>query len=382
MAGDNFIYKEVMDYVAKQGNLDNAFDLMARMSREVGQGSQGSQFSDYFYGFNRNFQGTPLPSFTEMQGMVFFSRPKLNLSYDNIMGYRPMTVLGSAVENSYQRAVRVMLDPIGALTGANPIKAPGLVDPRMAYMPLLSNACVNIAGWPDIGLSAYTTPEGMAKESWLMADGVAEFNGRFDLTATFDNVKGNPLTLLLHSWIMYIGAIRQGFMEPYMINVMRNVMDYFTRIERYTFDQTGRKIEQWSHTGASFPSNLSIGNYFNYNRDEVYNQDNKQISVTWVSVGAVYNDPIQLREFNMRVVMFNADMADDRRKSRYIQIPFEDRQLTNYNGYPRINEQTMEMEWWIDRDDYKRLIAGNLARSTEIISVTNTNTSSKVGIDA
>lgn len=382
MASDDFLYSELLSYVAKQGGLETAFDLMARMSREVGQGSQGSQFSDYFYGFNRTFQGTPLPSYRELQGMIFFSRPKLNLSYDNIMGYRPMTVLGSPIENSYQRAVRVLLDPIGSLTGSNPVKCSGLIDPRLAYMPILSNACVNCSGWPDIGLSSYTTPEGMAKESWLMADGIAEVNGRYDLTTTFDNIKGNPLTLLLHSWIMYIGAIRQDFMQPYMINVMRNVMDYFTRIERFTFDETGRFIEQWCHTGASFPSNLSIGNYFNYNRDEVFNLDNKQISVTWVSVGAVYNDPIQLREFNMRVVLFNPDMADDRRKNKYTQVPFEDRQLTNYHGYPRINEQTMEMEWWMDKDDYARLTKGSITKTTEASSATNTNTSSSVGISA
>jgi hypothetical protein len=135
-------------------------------------------------------------------------------------------------------------------------------------------------------------------------------------------------------------------------------MDYFTRIERIKLDVTGRKIIQWFHTGASVPTNLSIGAGFGFNRDEATEFENKQLSVTFASVGAVYNDPIQLLEFNYRIQRQNPSMANATRSSKYTKVPYQYYAATNYNGYPWIDLTTNELQWWIDNDQYKALIKG------------------------
>ena len=191
-----------------------------------------------------------------------------------------------------------------------------------------------------------------------MNDSIAEYNGRYDITCTFNNIKGNAVLAMLHAWIIYIGALRVGPIVPHPIQRKRNEMDYFTRIERIKLEENGRKIASWFHCGAAFPTNLSIGAGFGFNREEATEFENKQISVQFACVGAVYNDPIQLIEFNYRIMRWNPNMVDGVRSQKYTKIPRQYLLATNYNGYPWINLATQELEWYVDNETYAQLTKG------------------------
>lgn len=342
----------LLKHVADTGGLDDAYDLMDTVSRSMGGGNEYSRYADVLYGLNRLPNMAPLPLHREMQGLVLFTRPNLNLSYDNISPVRQLAALMTQDPNTYQYAVRMMLDPTTyKLTKQSP-----LVDAQMPYLTLLSNTIVSMSNPPDIGLNIYSSPEGAAKEVWIMPDSIAEYNGRFDITCTFNNIKGNVVLALLHTWIIYMGALRVGPCIPHPIQRARDEMDFNTRIERIKLDISGRYVEQWFHTGASVPTNLSIGAGFGFNREDAFEFENKQISVQFASVGAVYNDPIQLLEFNMRIAMYNRNMVEGTRQKVYVKIDREFLKVTNYNGYPYINLATSELEWWMDKNDYARLI--------------------------
>jgi hypothetical protein len=53
---------------------------------------------------------------------------------------------------------------------------------------------------------------------------------------------------------------------------------------------------------------------------------------------------------------FNHSMTDDQREQHNTKIPIQALQLFNNRGYPRINPDTWELEWWIDTPTYNKLI--------------------------
>lgn len=358
------VMKQILDVIAQNGGFDSDDALMRRLSREQGYGSTGAQFHDLLGGFNRSQQGNPLPANTDMQGLTFFTRPNLNLSYDNVMAIRQLSVLSSNVPESYNRVIRRMLWPDSKSSDIRGDK--GLFDNRNAFMPLLSNSLTAMSGWPDMTLHAYSSNEGMAKEVWMMNDSIAEINGRFDLDCTFENTLGDPISLTFFSWLLYIGGVYLGTkIRAAGYSILQCEMDYNTRIYRFLTDWSGRYIQKWAACGAGFPTGLSIGSGFNYNRDQPYSEANKSIQIPFACTVAEYNDPITLWEFNKTTVMFNPDMGDDVRNDRMQKITPEERKLFNYRGFPWINlDKDNELEWWVDNDVYIDYVNGKLDGDT------------------
>lgn len=371
MADDHYkLMKQVLDVVAQNGGFESDDALLRRLSREQGLGSTGAQFHDLLGGFNRNQQGNPLPTNTDMQGLTFFTRPNLNLSYDNIMASRQLSVLASNQPASYSRVIRRMLWPDGKYSDISGDRA--LFDNRHAFMPLLSNSITSMSGWPDMTLHAYSSNEGIAKEVWMMNDSIGSINGRFDLDCTFENTLGDPISLIFFCWLLYIGEVYLGTrLVAAGYSRQQNEMDYNTCIYRFLMDWSGRYIQKWAACGAGFPVGLSMGSQFNFSRDLPYSEANKSIQVPIACTIAEYNDPITLWEFNKLTAMHNPDMGDDVREDRMTQISPEERKLFNYRGFPWINLENNELEWWVDNDVYIDYTKGQLQGDT--VSRANSN---------
>jgi hypothetical protein len=251
-----------------------------------------------------------------------------------------------------------MLDPIGSR-----IREPagkGLIDNRQAFLPLLSNSLVSMSGWPDLVANAYSSPEGMAKETWMMNDSIVKVNGRFDLNCSFQNMLGDPITLLFQAWLTYMGAVYLGTMSPYIISLIENEIDYMTRVYRFVLDYSGRFIQKWACCGVAMPTSLNIGSSFDMDRANPFSTSVDQVSMSFACIGAEYNDPVILDDFNKTVITQNARMADGARQEDYVKIPRDERNLFNYNGYPRVNLKNNELEWWIDKDIYAAYKKGDI----------------------
>ena len=77
---------------------------------------------------------------------------------------------------------------------------------------------------------------------------------------------------------------------------------------------------------------------------------NKDITVRFQCHGFETLDDILVYEFNAATQIFNPSMRDDRRdydmhKLTKLELPF-----FNNRGYPRINTNTYELEWWVPID--------------------------------
>lgn len=309
-------------------------------TRDSGFARPRSAISEVYYGIDHRDAGSAFQKNTDHQGLTLFTRPQLNLSYDNVLADRTLIPLLTNEPKSMYSAIRAMLDPrVG--------NSSTLIDPAMAFMPILSNALLNISGFPDITLDTYTAPEGLHKESYSMVDSLADINNTYDLTASFTNVKGDPITTLFHAWTRYASNVYVGKMVPYPDKIIENEIDYQTRIWRIVLDSTKRYIKKIGCANVAFPIASPLGASFNYSKETPYIADNDQISIPFRCIGAEYNDPILYSEFNATVIAFNPAMKD--RHRQYRMLTKKELNSHNYQGYPWINTDTLELEWWIPK---------------------------------
>lgn len=307
---------------------------------------------DAVYGINHRQIPTAIPINKDYHGLVFFTRPCLNLSTDNLRKDRIFNQLLSTNPQSWPYIIRCYLDTNlndSSLSDGLPFSA---VDPQQAFIPLLTNMITSLSGFPDISLNVFESHPGAYKEVWGMGDDIVKNYGSYDITANFRNLPGDPITAMFFYWCHYIAAVMEGQLNPYFSMIVNNEIDYQTRIYRLVLDQTRTKVVKIGATGVSFPVNAPIGASFNFDSSKPINEANHDITMTFRSFGAIYNDDILIDEFNKTTILHNATMADATRTGSYTKIPMAALDIFNNQGYPRINEETFELEWWVSNATY------------------------------
>ena len=73
-------------------------------------------------------------------------------------------------------------------------------------------------------------------------------------------------------------------------------------------------------------------------------------------MGAMYQDTILVDEFNRTTQMFNDGLTDTLRPLYYKQIPMDALTIFNNRGYPRIDPNTYELQWWVSNEDYAQRV--------------------------
>jgi hypothetical protein len=369
--------------MADQNTLASTSALLDVISRSSGMGGLSTSYADLLSGYDHRGMGSAVPIHTEGNGLVFFTRPNLNLSYDNLSQDRMLTPLLTQNAYTYQRALRVMLDPVlGNLNLPEGTLAKNLASPlfnvKQAFLPLLTNTITSLNGWPDISLDTFTSPEGRLREVWSLGDGTSKNYQAIQLNATFRNIGGDPITLLFAIWATYIDHVHQDVMTPYLENIMENRIDYGTRIFRFTMDPSRTRIQKYASCMGAFPIGVPIGAAMNFSRDVPYSHENQQeVAIGFQGSGAEYMDPIILQEFNDLVTMFNPEMADDYRPSIFTKVSYQ--YLKNFNkassAFPWVNMQTCELEWYVDTGTYEAAVADYLSLAEQAAQSTRQLTS-------
>lgn len=364
--------------------------------RIAGRGGRSTINSELTHGFDLTGNGQMTPKSHTNNGMVFFTRPMLNLTYDNLSEARELYIYRDAPELSWPRAARVYLDPISQIS--NVVKmADGrtfsphnqidtrLVDPLNPFICTLTNNLISLSGWPDMRLDTYVREKGLRNDQWMMADGIADVNDGFSLNANFTNNEGGNIYHLFYLWVKYMSNIRYN-MHPYPMMIAKRRIDYQTRIYNFNLDSTKRYIVDWATTGVSQPTNVPAGAIHDYDREKQVKDQLDAISIEFQCLGAMYNDLTSLYEFNKLVGWFNPDLrtyevGQSHRNSltdfeasytsdfedlvpignrggtkRYIKLREHEKLLGNYHAYPLVNLVTKELEWWMKAEDYRQYV--------------------------
>lgn len=319
-------------------------------NRSVGNGTRSRAFQELMYGLDMlPGQGQGLPKNTDTQGLVFFTRPTMNLSYDNLALDRRLQPLLTDDVSSYPFMIRSLLDPWASKKRPSPF-----VDNANVFMPILSNTLLSMSGWPDVMGDTYTASEGAQKESWAMFDGSSRNRGSWDANMTFRNIQGDPITLLMLTWIIYGTGVYEGDLLPYTDMMFQNRIDYQTGIYRLVLSADGRYVTKIART-IGFPYAITLGSAFNFQADQFLNGDNDTISVPFKCVGAEYQDPILVLEFNHAMNMTNSAMRT--RESECVKLKRIEYGLFRRLAYPWIDPDTMELQWWVHKGLYTTIVS-------------------------
>lgn len=285
------------------------------------------------------------------QGMVLFSRPRMNMSYDNLSGLRIMHDLLTDNDLSIEMYIRNMLDPTLPTRYGKRSK---LMDNGSAFINVLTNTCSELPGFPDRTSDTYTSPEGDMKEKWSMVDGTWEIMDAPDLTATFDNIAGDVIGKLFNYWAIYPNAVYLNDLAPYTEMIDENEIDYQTAIWRLLFNDRSTHVTGIARCIA-FPIADASGAKFNYTRESVLVQDTDTISIPFRANGIDYDDPILYTEFNLLVSIFNPLMGDSVRENQMVKLTHAESVYLcseSFTTFPHIDPLTKEITWWMRPGDY------------------------------
>lgn len=340
-------------------------------------GSIDKAIGNNLYGINHRQIPNAVPSNRDMYGLTFFVRPQLNMQMDNIRNLRIFAPLTSTNTNSIQQFVKCTLDPrlvngykfrnasIAALKCA-------ILDNNNCFIPILTNNLKSISGWPDVTAPVHTSKPGLYNESQSIVDGVSKNYEAFNIDATFRNTRGDPILYMFYVWLHYMTNVFEGKLIPYLDFLSENEIDYNTRIYRLVLDKERNKVTKIAATGAAFPISVPTGSFFDYNDERPFNDQNKDITIRFQCNGVDYQDDVTIREFNQSVVIFNADMSDKVRNSSMVKVSKTLLTMFNNRGYPRINPDSYELEWWVYRNTFDiRTTAftnSNLAPNSQVIT--------------
>lgn len=346
-------------------------------------GSIEAAVGNNLYGLNHRQTPTMVPMNKDSYGLTFFTRPQLNMTSDNLRSNRLFYPLLTTREDSMQRFVRTTLDPrlASKLTGVVSrygdnfpltkemiefLKPDGVgstpcpfVDPLQAFIPVLTNNLTAISGWPDMTIDMFKSKPGVYKEVYSQVDGITRNYESYDIDATFRNTKGDPILYMFYVWLHYMACVFEDTMSPWPDFVFNNVIDYNTRIYRLVLDYEKNKVTKIAACGVATPISVPTGQFFDYTNTKPYNDQSKDITIRFSCLGFQALDDILIDEFNKTVCIFNPNMHDQYRESGFngkeelIKIDRHLLHLFNNRGYPRINPDNYELEWWIFRADFE-----------------------------
>ncbi len=301
------------------------------------------------YGLGRYEDNLFRESPADHKGFVFFTRPMMNMSRNNLTRDRILNSLLVDTEDSVENYVRSMFDP--RLYIDENLNC-SLADPLSPFIPVLTNNIMSLTGHQDVSVDSYTTPAGVRKQQYNLLDGTDDLYGVYDLNVTYKNTYEDAVVMLFTAWIRYVTRCKEGIVSPYRKFIAKRIIDHQSRIFRLIMTEDKKYVKRIGASGPIVPDVNAVGKYYDYNRDTIYNDQIKTHSIKFKVNGMEYNDPILLQEFNKTVGAFNPMIrginAGKSASSMGLRKLSSLEEISNDNrGYCRINLQTKELEWYV-----------------------------------
>jgi hypothetical protein len=341
-----FIEEEI-----KMSNLKNTESLEDFMSDTQTTGSISKAITNNLYGLNTSGENRKfLEANKTSKGYVFITRPQLNLTESNLRNDRKLYDLLSTNSKSLHRYVRCLLDP--RQSKIFNIHS-DMLDENLAFIPMFTNNVSSVSGWSDRVIQTFDSKEGVRKQQYSMPDSHIDINNVVDLDVTVDNVKGNPAILIMGTWLRYMANVYEGTMSKYIDYVVANERDYDVRMYRIITDPSKRRVEMIAAAPVMFPLNDPLGKFFDFNKTNSYNDQVKEFTFRFRSLGVEYNDPILIKEFNEHSAIFNPQvrkLLNGDSGHGLLKVPEDLKEYLEGRCYPIIDEESLEINWWIPKD--------------------------------
>ena len=283
----------------------------------------------------------------EDHGLTFFTRPRLNLTTNNLRSDRIMMMLDTLEKDTMAYGIRTLLDTDFTSIYNKSNDSP-FVNDTNPFIPMLTNRLVGLSGWPDPVLDVWSSDAGFFSESISYPNGHDQLSKTYDLTATFNDVQGSVILSIFLMWTRYISLVSRGVMVAYMKDIEERRMAFSSGIYRFVLDPSKQYITKWAKATGCFPRSISLGSYFNYDYNASNVEGSMNMSIPIHVMGKIeYMDPIILHEFNMLVEMRNPAV-----KNFTVATP-DERLALNFCCIPYVNMNTNALEWRYDPKNQK-----------------------------
>ncbi|UKZ10893.1 virion structural protein [Vibrio phage C-ZP2022] len=323
-------------------------------------GDPDSAIFNMFYGPSHTGSADLVQINQDVLGYVFITKPNCNMSKGNIAKVRKLYNLADEDPNSLSCAIKCSMSTKHYWDVQRDGIRSNAVNDDYAFIPFLSTSLESLSGWPDEAMEFFESEEGWAKEVYGWADGRPESFSTFDLQFTFNSKEGDPHGAFFTAMHQYMGHVGIGTINPLGVSEIEFEIDYAQNVYVILMDRTKKFVHKIACLNmGGFWMGTNNGAQFNVEKGPSVQLGSRQISVPMRCFGFLYNDPAIVDRFNKTVGNFKFDMfkihTDEEHK--LVKIPsMHKAYYFNNRGYPFINPNTSELEWWIEQDVYDAIL--------------------------
>lgn len=288
----------------------------------------------------------------DLIGLCFVSRPLLNLCNGNLyQSSKLMTMIDSNAQ-SMRGLVRAILDRSWAERNAD--KLSYIFNNRSPWINLITNTLKTSSGFKDLDIEIASTSPGFRKEVYQYVDGFIEENGQYTMSQNYFNVKNNILPYLFEIWLEYISQVSTNpMMIPNEKALIQRWIDYDCRIYHLIMNRDMTHVEQIHMTLQSIPVTYPTGTFSDINNTDTKRANGQdEFNMNFSSVGYRFNTWDCVDAFNYCTYYFNSKLLPNHRSDYYVKLKRSELLHFQYDACPLINKETMEMEWYIEKETY------------------------------
>lgn len=281
------------------------------------------------------FATAPIQINSEMVGLTFFTKPRLNMSTTSLRQDPILSMLDTMDPEAWEFALRCNLDTVfssGTGKGASIAALCPWFNNTSPFNVPMSNLLSGVSGWPDFNVEYKTTESGTFAEDMTLVRGSDMGRRTYDISCTFRDMQGGFLMSYFYYWIYAMALQMEGTIVAYPQDREANRLNYTCSIYRLVMDPSMTRILKWAKATGCFPVNIPIGDVFNYGPGDSQIHTSQQFTIPFKANIIKYMDPRDLADFNTLVKRYcpDIDVKGKRKKT-------EPKAGQNFAGIPWID---------------------------------------------
>lgn len=302
---------------------------------------------DSFRGFRAYPNGPAMmPISDNVIGLMFLTRPELNLSDENVYRSPNLYNLIGAGPDNIQGYIRGVLDRKWGDLYQHP-----MLENKLPFISSLNEYLKVSTGFSDLRLDISTGEPGIRQQVYQSVTSKIEENGQYSMSQTYANPKMGIISGLFQTWLHYISEVVSGDHQvyPYPNYLFANRRDFDCRIYHLIMNKDTEYLESIYATVESIPQTFPAGAMANIDRTGTTARGEGQddFTVQYSSVGMRFDELTLINAFNQHVYNYNKNLEMDVKGGTnrfYRELHASEYIRFNYNMFPLLLVRMSELK--------------------------------------
>lgn len=301
-----------------------------------------------FRGFNPFNPGPAMMEISDnIIGLMFITRPELNLDDYNIYRSEKLISLAGAGSNDIGGYIRGVLDRYWADknlgNGGNP-----LLDNNQPFISCLNEYLKTSTGFSDLSLRINTSEPGLRQQIYQYVSSKIEENGQFTIQQTYYNPRPLIIQSLFQVWLTYISEVKSGDNQlmPRYDYLIGNRCDYDCRIYHLIMNRDTEYLESIFSALRCIPSTYPAGAIADIDRTQntLRGPGQDDFSIQFSVEGMRFDEISLINAFNEHTYYYNPDLllTVEGKANTYRKLNISEYMAYRYMMYPLLLPDTQE----------------------------------------